>query len=555
MVMDRERFDALARLLATTGSRRSALSALLGAALLGKTPEVSADRQHGHGRGQRQGKGKRKAGGQGQDSRPHRAQVESGQNTPAGSSDGDGHQGGGAHHNGKQTDNKPRRGTGNDHDRRDDANAQAAPTRCFTGSPCNPGPGARLQECDFTGSDALKNVNCAGCIARGISLIGADASGANFRGANLSNACLVGADLTDATFNAATNLGGAIFCRTTMPNGRVNNSGCGNSTRCCETCIAIGDVCGPGVGGSCCGGATCQNGRCACPANKPNNCDGVCRQCCNDGNCSGSTPKCCDGVCRPCCASGDCPAQECRTATCTGQGTCRYTDVPDNRPGPLCPAPNVCCDGGCCDAGQVCDTRHGDAVCCTPDPPTTTCEPPGGPPRCGRTLNNCGDLVDCGPCEDIVCNTGSCDDRSHTCEYTPVRDLTQCDPESVTQGVCCDGDCVDGNCCANRNCTGNANTCAGHTCRCGSGAACTFPNISCCGASPGGTCVDTSNDINNCGGCGQRCSRNNVCTGDPPRCCQPPGIFCSYLFGLQRRCCSGDCRPFPFAPIGIGTCH
>jgi hypothetical protein len=33
--MDRERFDALARLLATTGSRRAALGALLGVSLLG----------------------------------------------------------------------------------------------------------------------------------------------------------------------------------------------------------------------------------------------------------------------------------------------------------------------------------------------------------------------------------------------------------------------------------------------------------------------------------------------------------------------------------------
>ena len=34
--MDRERFDALARVLAATGSRRGAMGALLGVALLGK---------------------------------------------------------------------------------------------------------------------------------------------------------------------------------------------------------------------------------------------------------------------------------------------------------------------------------------------------------------------------------------------------------------------------------------------------------------------------------------------------------------------------------------
>ena len=39
--MDRDRFDALARLLASKGSRRGALGAILGAALFGRDPETS----------------------------------------------------------------------------------------------------------------------------------------------------------------------------------------------------------------------------------------------------------------------------------------------------------------------------------------------------------------------------------------------------------------------------------------------------------------------------------------------------------------------------------
>ena len=554
--MDRVRFDALARLLATTGSRRGAVGAVVGVALLGHSPEALAERRR------RDGKGKGEPRDGGHDARRQRDRTGGASDhlenaSHGGDGSGDGTEGGSkSRHVGGETGKRRRRSKGSGRDRGRQAQTQASSARCFNGSPCTPDPGANLQNCDFAGSSALKNINCTGCNAGGINLTGADASGANFRGANLGNACLIGADLTNASFNGSTNLGGAIFCRTTMPNGRVNNSGCGRDTRCCTTCIAIDQVCGPGIGGSCCGGATCQNGRCACPANKPNNCNGVCQQCCNDGNCSGGTPKCCGGVCRRCCAAGDCPAQQCRTANCTTQGTCSYTVVRDNQSGPLCQSPLVCCDGGCCGSGQVCDTRNGGSICCTPEPPTATCDPPGGEPRCNMTRNNCGVLVDCGPCEEVVCNTGACNDRSQTCDYTPVQDLTRCDTESDSQGICCDGDCVDGNCCANASCRGNANTCANHTCRCGSGSACTFPNEACCGASPAGACVDTSRDRNNCGGCGQRCnSRYDVCTGDPPRCCWPNGIFCTYIGGGSRRCCSGYCRPAFGLPLGFGLCN
>ena len=54
--MDRERFDALARLLATTGSRRATLGALLAAGLLGRDPDALA--KPGKGEGKREGRGK-----------------------------------------------------------------------------------------------------------------------------------------------------------------------------------------------------------------------------------------------------------------------------------------------------------------------------------------------------------------------------------------------------------------------------------------------------------------------------------------------------------------
>ena len=49
--MDRERFDALARLLAATGSRRGAIGALIGAGLLGTGLEAEARKRNGNRRG------------------------------------------------------------------------------------------------------------------------------------------------------------------------------------------------------------------------------------------------------------------------------------------------------------------------------------------------------------------------------------------------------------------------------------------------------------------------------------------------------------------------
>jgi hypothetical protein len=49
--MDRERFDALAKLLATTGSRRATLAALLGLSLFGEDPDVLAKRGKGKDKG------------------------------------------------------------------------------------------------------------------------------------------------------------------------------------------------------------------------------------------------------------------------------------------------------------------------------------------------------------------------------------------------------------------------------------------------------------------------------------------------------------------------
>lgn len=230
--MDRDKFDAFTRLFASRRSRRGALATLLSGTILANRPAAMlADRN-----GKHRGRGKGKA-----------------------------------------------------------VHAQQAPAGCFTGSPCIPGSGAYLANCDFEDSNSLENVNCKGCNLSRANLQDADASGVNLTKANLQKACLVDADLTGATIAASTNLLDAIFCRTIMPNGSTNNSGCSKGTRCCRTCIEIGESCGAGVGGACCGagaGIACRGTiKAECQTEFPGN-----RCCALEGSLCGDTCDCCDDL-------------------------------------------------------------------------------------------------------------------------------------------------------------------------------------------------------------------------------------------------------------------
>jgi uncharacterized protein YjbI with pentapeptide repeats len=260
--MDRERFDALARVLATAGSRRGALGTLLGLAALGGGIDALA-----------------KKGGKGRN-----------------------HGGKSKNRNQKKRRQKERR-----------AREQAAPARCFTGAPCIPGPGANLASCDFEGTNTLAGQNLSGSNLSKANLQDADASGAKLNSANLGGACLVDANLTGATTGSA-NFTGAIFCRTRMPNGTINNSGCNKGTRCCPTCVPVNDD-GCNLGGSCCGGAVCTGGGdgvCTCPSGTILCPDGNCRGCCSVDDCEPIGDICnANGQCR--CGMGP---------VCTGDNVC-----------------------------------------------------------------------------------------------------------------------------------------------------------------------------------------------------------------------------------------
>jgi hypothetical protein len=198
-LIDRGRFDALARLVSAKQSRRGALAALLGAAFVGHDRAAVAKPR---GRGRVKGQAKAKS------------------------------------------------------------TTAAAP--CYpAGTGCVPGKGKNNSGCDFSHSSVFVNRDARGSNLSNANFSGADVWGADFRGANLSGACFVDATLFRAKLGASVNLGGAVFCRTLMPDGSVDNSGCDLATACCPTsppppsgsCQGLFHLCG--FPGPCCDGLTC----------------------------------------------------------------------------------------------------------------------------------------------------------------------------------------------------------------------------------------------------------------------------------------------------------
>lgn len=218
---------------------------------------------------------------------------------------------------------KRRKGKGNDRQR------VSAQDSCWRAGACIPKKGSNVSQCDLSGYTTFPTADCTGCNVSRANLRGVNASGVNFTRANLSGSCLVDATFTNATFANSTNLSGATFCRTKMPDGSINYSGCGNATACCPTCNrSAGMTCGT-PGNICCDGALCRNGVCVacsgascgagqlccngvCVANDTTNC-GACGTTCNP---SGATPACNGATCV--CTTNSCPSgQTCQGGTCT----------------------------------------------------------------------------------------------------------------------------------------------------------------------------------------------------------------------------------------------
>jgi hypothetical protein len=232
------------------------------------------------------------------------------------------------------------------------AKAQAEP--CWRAGACILKKGANVSQCNLAGYTAPPSLNCTGCNISRANLSRANLSGVNFTRANLSGSCLVDANFTGAIFANNTNLYNALFCRTKMPDGSVNNSGCDSETACCSTapcvpttCEAQGVACGPipdGCGntlqcGTCTGAfTTCLAGECTCSAGEP--CGGFCvASSCGAGveriGCNCPCPFTPQG-CIPGAVCSTDPNNQCLTPP--GWESCNGGTGSERRLGPNCPA-------------------------------------------------------------------------------------------------------------------------------------------------------------------------------------------------------------------------
>ena len=180
--MDRDRFDALTRLLGAEGSRRGALGAALGAALLGS--------------------------GLSTDAKPKKGKKKKKKNTPP----------------------QPCFGT---KECRAPSDGQDFEDCNFAGESLGDCNGCDFRDADLGGAD-LSEGSYQGASFREANLRGANLEEADVSGASFRDACLVDANLFGANIDGA-HFGGAIFCNTIGPQGQINNSGCAKGTACCPT--------------------------------------------------------------------------------------------------------------------------------------------------------------------------------------------------------------------------------------------------------------------------------------------------------------------------------
>jgi hypothetical protein len=391
--MDRDRFDALARVLATRGSRRITLGALFGA-LLGSAGETSARKQ-----------------GKDKDSEREKHR-QSGRQMLAER---------GGHDKGRKR-RKRKRG------RKDNPGTPGKPTPgcCGAKSCSDPEAGSTRSDCDFAG-ESFAGEDLNGSILRGIDGRGANFNdtdnrgsvfaeaclqGATFRGARLGGSTWGGACLFEADFRNA-DLGGesavfhgALFCATRMPDGSLNDRDCERATACCQRELAA-----PGPG------CDCTGKQCG-----PDGCGGSCGTCPAGEACNGA------GLCI-------CVPQSCPAGCCDGNQVCE----PGN-------TNQVCGTGGAlcvsCGAGQACQNQR---CACVPQCTGKAC----GPDGCGGSCGDCQGGQSCGANGQCICSEASCPgccDANQVCQQGTTKQhcgggggsCATCDQD---QG-CQDGQCV-----------------------------------------------------------------------------------------------------------------
>ncbi|MFN8590509.1 MAG: pentapeptide repeat-containing protein [Thermomicrobiales bacterium] len=330
--MDRDRFDALARVLATSASRRAAIVTLLGGGLAGGS--VAGRERHGANRATRGGR--------------DRVRGEAACGSPR-------H---GANMNGCNFNGRDFSG--------DDLSAASM-------------VGTTFNDATLIGTN-LSSSNLRDAKFRRANLCWADLSSAILRGTDFTNANLTGANLRSSSGCNTAIFSGATFCHTVMCNGAVRNDHCpGGGPVCCGgICECGGGIC---ADDECCkanqcvaggqwnqcgaGGDTCE----ACAAGEV--CNQASEQCASCASQTGLTA--CDGFvsnagptpgaqCGP--AAGLCA---CAEVAAGGSSVCWTSPVHCNIPGSPCTTPEgacppglVCVRKGSCDLLNAC---AGETVC------------------------------------------------------------------------------------------------------------------------------------------------------------------------------------------------
>ncbi len=418
--MDSHAFDRLARVLGTSGSRRAAIGVLVAASPLAAILETTAKKRKSRQKDRGKDKNKNKNKGKGKNKGKTNAQAED----------------------------------------------------CWRSGACILKKGANASRCNLAGYTAPPNLDCTRCNISRANLRGANLSGANLTAANLSGACLIDANLTGAIIANNTNLYYAVLCRTTMPDGSINNSGCGLGTECCAACDAThpcpaGQLCCSGrcVSCQCCEASECPDQTCKSKACTDNQCVYT-----NQGSGTGGTNcadplQCCNGIC---CPSG----QKCCGDQCIDVNRCCVSNVPD-----ACPADTPrCCEGECILP----------ATCCTNNvigcPPGHTCtfdtSFPQPEPFCCPDAEVCGERCTFEPCDACF----PCNEALGVCQFKCAATQSCCGPNDECRqsgGQTCQS--------ADDCCPGSGWECHG-TCCVPEDSLCSNPDFPCC---PGFVCVDS----------------------------------------------------------------
>ena len=306
---------------------------------------------------------------------------------------------------------------------------------------------------------------------------------------------------------------GAPYCA----NIQADNGNCGGCGNACPN----GQVCSAGKCANSCGGGSTQCGNlCVDVKNDPSNC-GVCGNVCANGLvCSG-------GVCQLTCLGGStqcgnlCVDIKNDPANCGMCGTmCSYANA------------GAYCGGGQCGLG-ACKLGFANCNMLTPD----GCEiaTATDPNNCGGCGVKCSYANAGATCGNSLCGLGACNagfancnnNALDGCEVATTSDINNC------------GGC--GTKCSNANGTPS---CGNSVCS----IACNAGYANCNNNAADGCEVSTSNDVNNCGSCGNKCGNGATCVaGACVSACDPNtevtyNGHCYYLDGSAGACDAGYAR-------------